>query len=60
MEFQLGSGRKDQVDGEDSWSIFWDKVVQQVFKKKAGVEIEVWCEAPRKRLQAMEPVCFSL
>ena len=59
MEFQLGSGQKDQVDGEDSWSIFWDKVVQQVCKKKSSMEIEVWYEAPRKRVQATEPVCFS-
>ena len=59
MEFRLGSGRKDQVDGEDSWSIFWDKVVRQALKKKSSVEIEVWCEAPRKRVQATEPVCFS-
>ena len=59
MEFWLGSSWKDQVDGEDSWSIFWDKVVQQVCKKKSSVEIEVWREAPRKRVQATEPVCFS-
>ena len=39
MEFWLGSGQKDQVDGEDSWSIFWDKVVQQVLKKKASVDV---------------------
>ena len=41
---------KTKVDGEE---------VQQVLKKKASVEIEVWYEVLRKRVQATEPVCFS-